>query len=423
MKWLLQVAVHQSSNALMITSADLSGDGPLIEFCNKALCEMTGYAEAELLGRSPRMLQGPLTDRKVLDELRACLKSGRDFEGVALNYRKNGSTYWLEWNVSPVKDERGTITHFVSVQRDISARVHAEHELKLLAQALHSSNDAVLVTDREFAIVFVNAAFERMSGYSANELLGQTPMSTLRSGAHEPAFYERLNVALDKGEDFRATFINRHKHGGEYYAEQSIAALRDAEGQLTHYVCIAKDISTMVQRENILKEQAHRDRLTGLLNRHAGESALQRCQTDALERGRAYGLVLCDVDFFKQINDRHGHLAGDRVLKLLANVLQESMGDMADMADIGAVVRWGGEEFLLIVGDADLCDVMHLAERARLAVADCADPAVGHFTMSVGVARWLPCECVDDVLLRADRALYRAKHAGRNRVVLDERNA
>ncbi|QIL72607.1 PAS domain S-box protein [Diaphorobacter sp. HDW4B] len=417
MKWLLSAAVRQSSNALMITHADLSGEGPLIEFCNKALCDMTGYAEAELLGRSPRMLQGPLTNRKVLDELRACLETGRDFEGVALNYRKNGSTYWLEWNVSPVRDEQGAITHFVSVQRDISARVHAEQELKLLAQALHASNDAVLVTDREFAIVFVNAAFERMSGYSANELLGKTPMATLRSGAHEPAFYDRLNIALDKGEDFRSTFINRHKNGGEYYAEQSIAALRNAEGQLTHYVCIAKDISTMVQRENILKEQAHRDRLTGLLNRHAGESALQRFQVDAQDNQRPYSLVLCDVDFFKQINDRHGHPAGDHVLKLVANVLQESTGSM------GEVVRWGGEEFLLIFGKADLSDVMNLAERIRTSVAACDDPAVGHFSISLGVARWLPGENAEDLLLRADCALYRAKHAGRNRVVLDERNA
>ena len=417
MKWLLSAAVRQSSNALMITHADLSGEGPLIEFCNKALCDMTGYAEAELLGRSPRMLQGPLTNRKVLDELRACLETGRDFEGVALNYRKNGSTYWLEWNVSPVRDEQGAITHFVSVQRDISARVHAEQELKLLAQALHASNDAVLVTDREFAIVFVNAAFERMSGYSANELLGKTPMATLRSGAHEPAFYDRLNIALDKGEDFRSTFINRHKNGGEYYAEQSIAALRNAEGQLTHYVCIAKDISTMVQRENILKEQAHRDRLTGLLNRHAGESALQRFQVDAQDNQRPFSLVLCDVDFFKQINDRHGHPAGDHVLKLVANVLQESTGSM------GEVVRWGGEEFLLIFGKSDLSDVMNLAERIRTSVAACDDPAVGHFSISLGVARWLPGENAEDLLLRADCALYRAKHAGRNRVVLDERNA
>ena len=173
----------------------------------------------------------------------------------------------------------------------------------------------------------------------------------------------------------------------------------------------------MVQRENILKEQAHRDRLTGLLNRHAGESALQRFQVDAQDNQRPYSLVLCDVDFFKQINDRHGHPAGDHVLKLVANVLQESTGSM------GEVVRWGGEEFLLIFGKAELSDVMNLAERIRTSVAACADPAVGHFSISLGVAGWLPGENAEDLLLRADCALYRAKHAGRNRVVLDERNA
>lgn len=409
---LLQAAVAQSFNAVMITSADLSGSGPLIEYCNEALCKITGYAEAELLGHSPRMLQGPLTDRSVLQHLRSCLEEGRCFQGLAINYRKSGETYWLEWNVSPVFGEAGQISHFVSVQQDVTARVQAEQERQLLAQALNASNDAVLITDRQFVIVFVNRAFEQMSGYVEAEILGKTPMLLLRPGAHAPAFYVQMQSALDKGEDYRATFTNRHKSGALYYAEQSIAALRDAQGQVSHYVGISKDITAMVQRENALQEQATHDQLTGVLNRHAGEAALRHCQAQAQENALGYGLILGDVDHFKQVNDRCGHPAGDRVLKLVANVLS------AQVRESDSVVRWGGEEFLLVLSGIGRDDLLELAERIRSAIAACSDPEVGNFTMSLGAVLWQTADTVESLLQRSDEALYCAKERGRNQVVL-----
>ena len=220
---LLQAALEQSFNAVMITNAERSGAGPAIVYCNAALCTMTGYTEAELLGQSPRILQGPATDRKVLEHLRQCLEAGTCFEGAAINYRKNGETYHLEWNISPVRDEAGVVQYFVSVQRDVSARVQAEKERNLLAQALNASNDAILITDETLSIVFANQASESLTGYSCGELMGKSPM-VLRSGMHDPAFYEELQACLRRGEDFRGTFINRHKNGSLYYAEQSIAA-------------------------------------------------------------------------------------------------------------------------------------------------------------------------------------------------------
>lgn len=216
---LLEIAMAQSFCAVMITDARLDGEGPVIEYCNAAMCEMTGYTEAELLGHSPRMLQGPLTDQLVLQRLHESLEQGLPLQGSVVNYRKDGSTYHVEWNISPVRDDKGVIRHFVAVQRDISERVQAEQERALLARALNAANDGILITDRDSTIVFVNQAFEALTGYSAAELLGQ-PTEMLRSGLHEPEFYAQLQEALSLGHNFRATFINRHKSGGVYYAEQ-----------------------------------------------------------------------------------------------------------------------------------------------------------------------------------------------------------
>ena len=408
---LLEIAMAQSFCAVMITDASLDGDGPVIEYCNAALCEMTGYSEVELLGQSPRMLQGPLTDQRVLQRLRQSLALGQPFHGSTVNYRKSGQIYHVEWSISAVRDEQGQVRHFVAVQRDITERVQAEQERALLARALNATNDGILITDCNSVIVFVNQAFEALTGYSAAELLGQ-PTEMLRSGLHEPEFYAQLQEALSQGHNFRATFINRHKSGGMYYVEQSIAAMRDESGQVSHYVGASKDISRMVQREMELRERANRDKLTGLLNRHAGEAELKRNQLQAQNLLRPYGVILGDIDLFKHVNDRFGHVAGDRVLKMVSAVLS------AKVRSYDRAVRWGGEEFLIILADASLSVAMGLAERIRYAVEECTDPEVGRFTISLGVALWEPGESEEDMHKRADAALYQAKHRGRNQVAI-----
>ena len=408
---LLQIAVAQSFNAVMITSADLTGEGPVIEYCNDALCAMTGYSRDELLGRSPRILQGPQTDKNVLQRLRHCLDEGTFFQGSTVNYRKNGEPYHLEWNISPVRDETGKIQHFVSVQHDVSARVHAQQELMLLVRALNAADDAILITDKQLSIVFANEAFEALTGYPFAELEGQSPQ-LFRSGVHEPDFYQQLEEALASGRNFRSTFANLHKSGSLYYVEQSITALRDETGEITHYVGVSKDITTAMQRELALHEQANRDKLTGLLNRHAGEAELKRCQQLALTLGQPYSLILGDVDFFKRVNDHFGHAVGDRVLKAVARVLE------ANVRSYDQIVRWGGEEFLVILSNVGLDDAQELAERIRGAVAESRDATVGSFTISLGVGSWQSNETEEELLHRTDCALYQAKERGRNQVAL-----
>ncbi|MDH1290593.1 diguanylate cyclase [Comamonas terrigena] len=408
---LLQVALEQSFNAVMITNAERGGGGPVIVYCNAALCAMTGYSEAELLGQSPRMLQGPATDRAVLDRLRHCLEQGLFFEGAAINYRKNGEAYHLEWNISPVRDGAGEIRYFVSVQRDVSERVQADQERNLLAQALNASNDAILITDDTWTIVYANQACEALTGYARSELLGQSPM-LLRSGMHEPGFYEALQACLLRGEGFRGTFINRHKNGSLYYAEQSIAALHNSAGKISHYVGVSKDITPQVQRETVLREQASRDKLTGLLNRHAGEYELQHCQMHALASGQGFGLILGDLDHFKRINDSWGHRTGDLVLKSVAAMLLQSV------RSTDYVVRWGGEEFLVILPDVTLEMAQELAERIRSSVQGYSVPNAGHCSISLGVGVWQLGEAEESLLQRIDAALYASKERGRNRVTL-----
>jgi PAS domain S-box-containing protein len=137
---LLDSAVQQASESVMITDADLAAPGPRIVFVNPAFTRMTGYTREEVVGQTPRLLQGPKTDRAVLSRLRRELERGDTFEGETINYRKDGSEFALEWQIAPVRDAAGEVTHYVAVQRDVTERRRALAELAATHQQLVTSS-------------------------------------------------------------------------------------------------------------------------------------------------------------------------------------------------------------------------------------------------------------------------------------------
>ena len=127
---LFEVALEAVGEAVLVTTPDLDAPGPVIVYANPAFCRMTGYAREEVVGRSPRFLQGPETDRAVLDHIRETLSRSASFQGEALNYRKDGSTYSIEWLITPMHDASGRLTHWIAVQRDVTALRQTEAALR-----------------------------------------------------------------------------------------------------------------------------------------------------------------------------------------------------------------------------------------------------------------------------------------------------
>ena len=406
---LLAQAVEQAFNSVLITDAQPGPHGPRILYVNAAFCALSGYSTEELIGQTPHILQGPLSDREVLAELRQCMQEERFFHGSTVNYRKDGSPYWVEWNISPIRDGAGTVTHFVSVQRSLSELVAAQRTSVLLSQALDASHDAVLVTDQKGVIEYANPAFEAITGYRVTEVLGCTP-SFLRSGEHDAAFYAEFWAHLSAGQPFRATFINRHKDGHLFHADQTISPVRSTDGSRLHYISIIKDLTTRVHQEQALRDAASLDALTGLQNRRAGEGLLERAYIGTRESGTPLSVIVADVDHFKSINDTWGHPVGDRVLESVSGLLR------ASVRATDGVVRWGGEEFLIILSHCELRAAAEQAERIRERLERSPQPEAGRVTLSLGVAQLAPGESICSLIERADKALYRAKREGRNRV-------
>lgn len=119
MKRLLEASMEFSFNSVIITEA---GPGYPIVYVNPAFCELTGYGPHEVIGKSPSILQGPRTDVEVIERLQSDISAGRLFHGQAINYRKDGSEFMMEWKIAPIRDGRGDVSHYLAIQRDVSAR-------------------------------------------------------------------------------------------------------------------------------------------------------------------------------------------------------------------------------------------------------------------------------------------------------------
>ena len=297
-----------------------------------------------------------------------------------------------------------------------SRRPPGETSLRSYKVALDHAPTAIMITDTEGHIEYVNEAFLAYSGYSREELLGQTPR-LLRSGRTRGEVYSDLWQTLSAGSNWRGELINRRKSGREYWEQMAISPLRDEFGAISHFIAVREDVTERKCQEEDLRRQASIDPLTGVGNRrHLMERAGREWQR-ATRFGQPLALLMLDIDRFKRINDVHGHATGDRAICLVAKTCVEAV------REIDIVGRYGGEEFVLLLPGTGLEGAREVAERLRARIAalaieldeEGAPPLV--LTASIGFAALGPDDTLEDLFASADAALYRAKGAGRNRAV------
>jgi PAS domain S-box-containing protein len=231
---LLDAAVAQSGDAILITDSELDPPGPKIVFVNPAFTQMTGYSADEALGRSPRLLQGPKTDRAVLDRVRAQCSRGEVFQGKVVNYRKDGREFILEWRVTPLRNAQGKIAHFVAVQHDVTEREQAQKAIEASNQrfgaAFHANPLAVaIVSFPDGELLDVNPAFRLQSGFEWHEMAGKT---TAELGIYvypeQRAEFFRLLAEHGRVQDFEAALRTK---GGDIRTCLLSAEIIELEGR------------------------------------------------------------------------------------------------------------------------------------------------------------------------------------------------
>jgi diguanylate cyclase (GGDEF)-like protein/PAS domain S-box-containing protein len=381
--------------------------------CNRRLEELFGYAPGEMIGQSTRIWY--LSDaiyNGVGAAAYATLLLDNYHSREQEFQRKDGSTFWGKISgraLDPADPQNGSVW----LVEDITERRRMLAQLMLAQRVFDNSSEAILITDAENNIISANPAFETLSGYLAEELIGRNPR-LFKSGRHDQAFYETLWRELLSTGHWRGEIWDRSKDGHIYPKLAAIDVVRDpVSGRVVNHLAAYSDISEQKAAEDRLRHEAGHDPLTGLANR----GFLLRHIEHALMRSRRHdseiALFFLDLDGFKSINDTHGHAIGDRILVLLTERLRRSMRD----ADV--VARLGGDEFVVVVEGRNSRET--LGKKAEHLIRTLSEPcSVGMLSLSIGCSIGIACAdangTADGLLALADAAMYVAKADGRGRI-------
>jgi diguanylate cyclase (GGDEF)-like protein/PAS domain S-box-containing protein len=336
-----------------------------------------------------------------------------------LEFRMKTKTGEWRWFLSRGRivswDGSGKPLMMSGTHTDITERKQFESAQKEAATVFSSSYEGIMVVSADLVITKVNPAFTRITGYSSDEALGQSPQM-LSSGKHDALFFQKLWSTVNSVGFWSGEIWDRKKNGELYAALMSISAVRSEDQGIAHYVGVFSDISKFKAHEEELDRIAHYDPLTGAPNRRLLTDRLENAINRAKRTGRTLAVCFLDIDDFKAVNDTYGHASGDQVLVGVA----ESLKGVLRADD--TLARIGGDEFVLLLsGISSTQECSQILDRILKAVnlpVQVID-AVSVVTASIGVSLFPDDNADADTLLRhADQAMYQAKEAGKNRYCL-----
>ena len=375
---------------------------------NEILAYRLGYDKQEMLSLKidDIIMEGfdPEVDAPYL-----AMREGKSLIFERTHRKKDGSPTPVE--ISAKQFSYGGRQVVQALVRDISKRKETERELKLASYVFETAMEGVIVTGADATIQFVNPAFTRITGYTAEEALGKKP-NILRSPVNDKEFYEKMWEALLMGGQWRGEIWNRHKSGRIYPEWLTITAIKDSAGRIIQYAAVFHDITDLKRNEEEIKFQAFHDPLTGLPNRLLFRDRLKHAIDKAQREASMVGVLFLDLDDFKNINDSMGHDVGDLLLKGMSVRL------IGCLREVDTVARIGGDEFIIILeGVRREDEAIHAAGRI---IKSLSEPYVFkgenlYCTTSVGITMY-PSDGsgADELIKNADLAMYHAKGLGKN---------
>jgi diguanylate cyclase (GGDEF)-like protein/PAS domain S-box-containing protein len=321
----------------------------------------------------------------------------RNFNDMALSLKASQDTIQKYANELEKKVQQRTV-ELESAKNDLEIS-HQEMErfMEIIDQNVITST-----TDLDGNITKVSQAFCNITGYSKEELIGKRH-NIIRHPDMDRECYKEIWKHISSGKVWSGEIKNQKRDGTHYWVSATISPIFDEEGNIKEYTSIRQDITDKKRVE----ELSIRDQLTKLYNRHKLEEVLA-------QEAKNFSLILLDIDYFKEVNDTHGHDVGDETLKTFAKILHNSVRH----SDI--VGRWGGEEFLIVVPQTSLANAVTLAQKIKSNITKHTFKVIGKKSASFGVATYIEGDSIKSVVKRADDALYKAKELGRDRIVTQE---
>jgi len=385
--------------------------GKLLHVNPAGIAMFGAQTEQDLIGKPILQFVHPDFHQIVLARVKRAVEYGEAAGTIEERYvRLDGTSFDAEVQSKPIV-LAGQAAVLVTL-RDITERKAAQEKLQLAAGVFTHALEGIMITTPEAAIIDVNNAFTRITGYTRDEVLGQNPR-LLKSGRHDADYYAAMWRNLVQDGYWYGEVWNRRKNGDDFAEMQAISAVRDAQGTVSQYIALFSDITDRKAHESQLERIAHFDALTNLPNRVLLADRLQQAMAQAQRRQQQLAVVYLDLDGFKAINDHQGHQTGDQVLITLAQRMKDALREGDTMA------RMGGDEFVAVL--IDLQDTSACVPLLNRLLAAAAEPVQAGASLqvsaSLGVTFYPQTHDIDaDQLLRqADQAMYQAKLAGKNR--------
>jgi diguanylate cyclase (GGDEF)-like protein/PAS domain S-box-containing protein len=394
--------INASCSAIIICDATKE-EHPII-YVNPAFETITGYSLAEVLGRNCRFLQRDDRDQPALAELRACLAQNRSFTGTLRNYRKDGSLFWSHMHIFPMQDG-DVVTNYAAFLEDATAMVEAEQDSQraheLLSTVLESISDGCFSLDREWRFTYINPQAAAWLDRRPEDLLNRNIWEEFPEAVGDP-FYQTYRIAM-ANQAFASC--------DSYYPPLGIWIEARAYPSRDGLTVFFADVTARKEAEARLVHMATHDSLTGLCNRLSCMRALTAALARAAEAGERVAVLFVDLDHFKEVNDAHGHRAGDMALQEIGRRLAAFVNPAATVA------RISGDEFVFVLedGDADAARAVAASVLQRLSEPIQVDGHVVTIGASIGIAIGEgDTVSPDELLNNADAAMYEAKANGRH---------
>lgn len=382
----------------------------ICRFASAAIFDWFGRAPEAALGTHYRDLVNEDFFRANEPYIRAALAGAKQcFERTVP--KADGSTRYLLVDYIPDIDDAGAVAGFFVNVSDVTVVKLSEAQLEVAAAVFDHAADGIFVTDAAGTILSVNPAFTEITGYTAAEAVGQNPR-ILNSARQGPEFFAALWHQLKTCGRWQGEIWNRRKNGEIFFERQTITKVRNSSGEAVRYVSVFSDITEAWRRNERFRHLAFHDELTDLPNRTAFTKRLNEAVLLAQRERQCLAVMFIDLDGFKAVNDRLGHEVGDALLKSVARKLQA----LVRSTDI--VARIGGDEFIVLIGDAP--SELQVARIAAAMIEAINEPlnhegTVADVGVSIGIARY-PADgrSAADLVQRADAAMYGAKATGKN---------
>ncbi len=398
-----------------VSESDLAGN---IVYVNDLFCATSGYAREALLGQDHRMLNSGHHPPEFFRDLWETVTSGRTWRGELCNRARDGRLYWSATTIYPVLDENGLPKKYVSIRFDLTQRKRDEAALEAEKErwqvTLQSIHDAVLVTDADNCVVYLNPGAERLLGTTLADAFGQPlrGLMTIGRASGEDALPTCFFAAESPRASQNGSARLHARSGGFFSISYSCAPLAGRGGGAVY---VLRDESEKKQLLDNLRDMAFHDALTGLPNRRAVEGRLERALRTAHTLAEQHAFCYIDLDQFKLVNDTCGHAVGDALLRDIAQTMRVSLPGHAYLG------RLGGDEFGLILFDTRPDEAQRICRALVQRIRNFRFEHKGRrFTLGacVGIAVITDeAAAAGDIMVQADMACYRAKSEGSGRVM------